>query len=241
MASGTADDGDAQPTHPRRNLPDPADEGLHARHALDLVDYWYDLGISDLYAAPFLKAAARQRARLRRGRSGIINPRSARGRPAAVCTRRWPRARWASDGRRADHMCVAATTTCVDDVLESGPASRYARYFDIDWRPPREELRGKVLTRAGPAVGKVLEAGRAAAVQADWALWVSYYERRFPISTGSYPWCWTASSSRPARPAPRTISSLTALANLTETARALRTAPDDSRRRRQAGRLARPA
>ena len=31
------------------------------------------------------------------------------------------------------------------DVLRHGPASRYARYFDIDWNPADPALRGKVL------------------------------------------------------------------------------------------------
>ncbi|HEX5000796.1 MAG TPA: malto-oligosyltrehalose synthase [Terriglobia bacterium] len=31
------------------------------------------------------------------------------------------------------------------DVLENGPSSPYARYFDIDWNPVKSELRGKLL------------------------------------------------------------------------------------------------
>ena len=31
------------------------------------------------------------------------------------------------------------------DVLARGRHSRYAKYFDIDWEPPNEDLRDKVL------------------------------------------------------------------------------------------------
>ena len=31
------------------------------------------------------------------------------------------------------------------DVLENGQSSAYAEYFDIEWNPVKEELRGKVL------------------------------------------------------------------------------------------------
>ena len=46
------------------------------------------------------------------------------------------------------------------DVLENGPASRYAGYFDIEWEPLSEELRGKVLLPIlGDQYGTVLERG----------------------------------------------------------------------------------
>jgi (1->4)-alpha-D-glucan 1-alpha-D-glucosylmutase len=31
------------------------------------------------------------------------------------------------------------------DVLENGPSSRYATFFDIDWEPVKRELKNKVL------------------------------------------------------------------------------------------------
>ena len=47
------------------------------------------------------------------------------------------------------------------DVLENGPSSAYARYFDIDWNPVKPELRDKVLLPIlGEQYGIVLERGR---------------------------------------------------------------------------------
>jgi (1->4)-alpha-D-glucan 1-alpha-D-glucosylmutase len=46
------------------------------------------------------------------------------------------------------------------DVLEHGQASPYADYFDIDWRPIKPELKGRVLLPIlGDQYGLVLERG----------------------------------------------------------------------------------
>ena len=46
------------------------------------------------------------------------------------------------------------------DVLENGPRSRFARYFDVDWAPVKPELRDKVLLPVlGDLYGRVLERG----------------------------------------------------------------------------------
>src|SRR5690606_560989 len=76
------------------------------------------------------------------------------------------------------------------DVLENGPASRYAAFFDIDWRPLKSELRGKVLLPVlGDHYGRVLERGELKLV---WdaergALHVQYYDHQFPIDPATYP------------------------------------------------------
>jgi (1->4)-alpha-D-glucan 1-alpha-D-glucosylmutase len=46
------------------------------------------------------------------------------------------------------------------DVLQHGPMSRYARYFDIEWHPVNRDLEGKVLAPVlGDHYGDVLERG----------------------------------------------------------------------------------
>src|SRR5688572_31377535 len=43
------------------------------------------------------------------------------------------------------------------DVLENGPSSRYASYFDVDWDPPEARLRNTVLLPVlGDHYGRVL-------------------------------------------------------------------------------------
>jgi (1->4)-alpha-D-glucan 1-alpha-D-glucosylmutase len=61
-----------------------------------------------------------------------------------------------------NHMCVGCENAWWDDVLEHGPASPFANYFDIAWSDhPREALRGKLLAPIlDDTYARVLEAGR---------------------------------------------------------------------------------
>lgn len=75
-------------------------------------------------------------------------------------------------------------------VLENGQASPYADFFDIDWVPLKDELRGKVLLPVlGDHYGAVLERAeltlRHDPVAGDFAVY--YYEHRFPIDPREYP------------------------------------------------------
>ena len=58
-----------------------------------------------------------------------------------------------------NHMGIAKSTNqWWTDVLENGPSSRFARFFDIEWRPVKDELADKVLLPIlGDQYGAVLE------------------------------------------------------------------------------------
>ncbi|SCZ63439.1 malto-oligosyltrehalose synthase [Thiohalomonas denitrificans] len=76
------------------------------------------------------------------------------------------------------------------DVLENGPTSAYAMFFDIDWRPIKEVLRGKVLIPVlGDHYGQVLEDGQLTlefeVERGEFSVW--YWEHRFPIDPATYP------------------------------------------------------
>jgi len=76
------------------------------------------------------------------------------------------------------------------DVLEHGRASRYARFFDIDWRPLKDELRGKVLLPVlGDHYGNILDRGELQIVfdRDSGALSAEYFEHRFPLDPAEYP------------------------------------------------------
>jgi (1->4)-alpha-D-glucan 1-alpha-D-glucosylmutase len=67
------------------------------------------------------------------------------------------------------------------DVLENGPCSPYARFFDIDWTPPKEALHGKVLLAIlGDQFGKVLEDEQLQLIYEDHRFLIRYYHRRLP-------------------------------------------------------------
>ncbi len=74
------------------------------------------------------------------------------------------------------------------DVLEHGPASPYADYFDIDWTPITQELRNKVLLPVlGDQYGVVLENGELRLGYDDGAFTVHYWETPLPVSPATYP------------------------------------------------------
>ncbi|GFE81473.1 maltooligosyl trehalose synthase [Steroidobacter agaridevorans] len=76
------------------------------------------------------------------------------------------------------------------DVLENGPAARYAYHFDIDWRPNRSSMRDRILVPIlGDAYGMVLERGELQ-IEFDAAAGsfsVRYYDHRLPIDPREYP------------------------------------------------------
>src|SRR5213594_59954 len=73
------------------------------------------------------------------------------------------------------------------DVLENGPSSRYAPYFDIDWQPLKSDLRDKVLLPIlSDQYGRVLERGELQVRFEEGTLYLLYGERRLPIAPGTY-------------------------------------------------------
>ncbi len=87
-----------------------------------------------------------------------------------------------------NHMSVGGPNEWWADVLENGPASPFANYFDIAWNDhPREQLHGRVLLPIlGKPYGTEIEAGRFQIVFADGALAVTYGDMRLPIDPRTY-------------------------------------------------------
>ena len=88
-----------------------------------------------------------------------------------------------------NHMGIDSSTNhWWRDVLENGPSSPYARYFDIDWAPVKPELRDKVLLPIlGAQYGVVLERGELQIGYGDGALTLQYYERNLPLNPRQQP------------------------------------------------------
>jgi (1->4)-alpha-D-glucan 1-alpha-D-glucosylmutase len=73
------------------------------------------------------------------------------------------------------------------DVLENGPSSIYAQYFDIDWRPLKSDLHDKVLLPIlADQYGRVLERSELKVHFADGAFYLTYFDNRLPLAPGSY-------------------------------------------------------
>ena len=74
------------------------------------------------------------------------------------------------------------------DVLENGPSSEHAGYFDIEWHPLKQELENKVLLPIlGDRYGRVLEAGEFKLALEDGAFFLRYHEAKLPLNPRSYP------------------------------------------------------
>lgn len=83
-----------------------------------------------------------------------------------------------------NHMCVAGPANrWWRDVLENGPSSPFARFFDIDWQPPKADLRAKVLLPIlGDQFGCVLEDRAISIAYEDDTFVARYYDTRLPIA-----------------------------------------------------------
>jgi len=76
-----------------------------------------------------------------------------------------------------------------NDVLENGPASIYADYFDINWTgSPTADLHGRVLVPVlGDLYADELESGNLKLTFDAGCFFIAFNDRRFPISPQTYP------------------------------------------------------
>jgi len=74
------------------------------------------------------------------------------------------------------------------DVLENGPSSPRASFFDIDWHPVKRELSNTVLLPVLPdQYGRVLEARQLGVELSEGAFFVRHAGARLPLSPDTYP------------------------------------------------------
>ena len=72
------------------------------------------------------------------------------------------------------------------DVLENGPSSRYAHYFDVDWDPPEARDRNNVLLPIlGDHYGRVIERGELQLERHGGTISLRYYDHVLPLSPRS--------------------------------------------------------
>lgn len=153
------------------------------------VDYLRDLGISHLYLSPILQAA----------------PGSTHGYDVVDPTR--VNSELGGDDGYA-RLCAAVSAAglgqMVDvvpnhmaiggrgnrwwwDVLENGPASVYASYFDVDWDPPESKLRNVLLLPIlGDHYGRELEAGNLRVEREEGSFVLRYFDHAAPITPRTF-------------------------------------------------------
>jgi (1->4)-alpha-D-glucan 1-alpha-D-glucosylmutase len=154
-----------------------------------IVAYLDELGIGDCYASSYLAAV----------------PGSPHGYDVADPTRLNPDLgsdedywRWIDALRSRgmghvldivpNHMGIARSANpWWQDVLENGPSSRFARFFDIEWHPVKDELADKVLIPIlGDQYGAVLERQELQLVYANGAFVIRHYDDRLPVAPDTY-------------------------------------------------------
>ena len=160
--------------------------------ATTLVPYFARLGVSHLYASPLMEARPGSTHGYDIVNHARLNPEIGSDEDFAALVQ----ALKAHDmGLIVDivpnHMGVGGRDNAWWlDVLEWGENSPFAAYFDINWDPQREDLKGRVLLPVlGDQYGAVLEAGEVAVrfdpAEGSFSAW--YYDHRFPICPLSYP------------------------------------------------------
>ncbi len=87
-----------------------------------------------------------------------------------------------------NHMGIGETTNEYwMDVLENGPSSPYATFFDIDWHPLKSEMSNQVLLPIlGAQYGHVLENQELRLAYNGGAFFLHYYETQLPIAPRTY-------------------------------------------------------
>jgi (1->4)-alpha-D-glucan 1-alpha-D-glucosylmutase len=159
--------------------------------ATALVPYLAKLGISHCYASPFLKARPGSMHGYDIIDHKVINPEI--GTPEELD-------KFVAELHEhglglildivPNHMGIGKVNKWWMDVLENGPASIFADYFDIDWTPVKPELYGKVtLPVLGESYGAILKGGHLKLKFApeSGSLAIIYYDNEFPLNPATYP------------------------------------------------------
>ncbi|MQA88631.1 MAG: malto-oligosyltrehalose synthase [Gemmatimonas sp.] len=158
------------------------------RDATALVPYLRDLGVSDLYASPYLKARPGSLHGYDISDHRSLNSEVGSSEDHDALT---GALRDAGMGHLLDlvpnHMGVEEPSNrWWMDVLENGPSSPYAPYFDVEWNPQKPELIGKILLPVlGDQFGTILEQGELRLRFTDGRFRILYHEQEFPVSSRS--------------------------------------------------------
>ena len=147
-----------------------------------IVAYLHALGISDLYASPLLRAREGSTHGYDIVDANALNPRL--GTDGDLTELQGELDRF-DMGLLLDivpnHMAASHENTWWMSVLENGPQSRFLYYFDIDWRDDKV-----LLPILGRPYGETLESGEIRLGCDGEGLFLTYYEKRLPLSPQSY-------------------------------------------------------
>jgi (1->4)-alpha-D-glucan 1-alpha-D-glucosylmutase len=154
-----------------------------------IVPYLHALGITDIYASPYFKASPDSLHGYDVLDQNSLNPEigSEEEYEALVAELQQH-----GMGQILDivpnHMCIEGQGNALwMDVLENGPSSPYAGFFDIDWQPVKKELENKILIPIlGEQYGSALENGDLRLAFEEGSFFVYYHTHKLPIVPKTY-------------------------------------------------------
>ena len=166
---------------------------LHANFTFDdaakIASYLEALGISHVYCSPYLQAAPGSM----HGYDVVDHQRVNEELGGEDGHRRFC-ARLAELGLGQildivpNHMAIGPQNENWWDVLENGPSSRFATWFDIDWHSSEVRLQNKVLIPVlGDQYGRVLATGQIQIERKIGSFRIRYGENFYPIAPRSLP------------------------------------------------------
>ena len=172
--------------------------GFPLSAARDIVPYLRRLGVDACYTSPYFTAAPGSTHGYDVCNHNEINPEVGGAEAHAAFT---DALKAAGMGHVVDfvpnHMGIGSGNQWWLDVLENGPSSPAARFFDIDWTPVKAELHAKLLLPIlGDQYGQVLERGELKLEFRDGVIVLKYFEQELPINPRQAPKVFTLAAER---------------------------------------------
>jgi (1->4)-alpha-D-glucan 1-alpha-D-glucosylmutase len=163
--------------------------GFRFVDAAEIIPYLNLLGISDIYASPYFKARAGSLHGYDILDQNSLNPEIGSESEYEAMIGELKRC---DMGQILDivpnHMCIVGQGNAFwTDVLENGPSSICASFFDINWHPVKKELENKILIPIlGEQYGKELENGELRLSFEEGSFYIYYYDHKLPIIPKTY-------------------------------------------------------
>ncbi|GAC1429368.1 MAG: malto-oligosyltrehalose synthase [Thermoanaerobaculia bacterium] len=164
--------------------------GFTFEEARRVADYLHDLGISDLYSSPILKARKGSGHGYDVVDSTVLNPELG---TEEEFTKLHETLEKLGMGFLLDivpnHMAASEENSWWMSVLENGVHSRFLHYFDIDWSSvtSKGQTEQKVLLPIlGKPYGEAIESGEIKLAFDEEGFHFQYYDKRLPLAPKSY-------------------------------------------------------
>jgi (1->4)-alpha-D-glucan 1-alpha-D-glucosylmutase len=158
--------------------------------AAGLMEYLQELGIGACYLSPILKAAPGSPHGYDVTNHASLNPEiGSREEFRQLSERLKEHGMGMIVDVVPNHMSIAhRSNEWWWDLLENGPSSLFAPYFDIEWHPPKSDLKNKVLLPIlGDQYGRVLEDQQITVVCCPrGGFWIRVYDRSLPLAPRSW-------------------------------------------------------